>query len=192
MGRVVEELKRLHDAAQAGDEDCRAVNSVKYEPVTAQDIEATEQRLGVSLPPSYKRFVVEFGTFGIGTDPTCDHLCFRLLGLSELQTVHQILEEDYEATTSADIADNMGVEEEYIAATRQGLVFAMEGHEDYWVFDQRSRDEGTGECKVVGLLLEDRELEYFAKHDDFSEQQFFDDFLMTVVEGRKDDCEGCD
>jgi hypothetical protein len=184
---IIQALTELNDAAQASDdEDFKAMNMVEFKKVDAGAIEEAEKRAGFALPPSYKKFVVEHGTFGIGTNPEYDHMSFRLLDVAKVAALHSQLEEDYEASTSADIADEMGVEEEHVAATKHGATFAMQGHEDYWVFDERSRDASTNECKVVGVLLEDCELEYFAERSDFSDWKYFEEFVLDKIASRKE------
>ncbi len=175
-------LTELHELAQAGDEDFRACNTVAFTPVTEEELVAVEGRVG-SLPPSYRRFVLEHGLFGVGTDPAYDHLSFRLVAMNEIRTVLEELEEQYEETGAAAVADSMGVEESAVAGTAHGIIIAMQGHEDYWVFDTRSRDD-DGECIVVGILLEDCEFDYFTEREDYSGFHPFEEFVIDAVGDR--------
>lgn len=185
---IREQLRQLDsDARASADDDFKAMHSVEFHPVASAALAATEARLGHPLPPSYKRFVLENGTFTIGFHPMYSHMAFSLLEIGEIRTLHDQLAEDYEAETSEGISEEMGVDAEVIAAARHGIVFAMNGHEDYWVFDTRSRDPNTGEYKVVGVLLEDNELGYFAELDDYERNREFEGFIAERIAAKRSD-----
>ena len=93
---IIQALNDLNQTAQSSDdEDYQGMNTVEFKKVDATKLEEAEERVGFSLPPSYNRFVLEHGTFGIGTDPAYDHMSFRLLEIDEVVTLHKRLEEDY-------------------------------------------------------------------------------------------------
>lgn len=182
---IKEALHDLNQAAQnSEDEAYKALNTVEFDSADTCDIKDAEARLGLTLPPSYKNFVAEHGTFRIGASPEYAHMGFRLLELSEVQRLHGLMEEEHEVSTSAEIADNLGVEEDHVAATKHGVVFAVQGSEDFYVFDERSQDV-SNECKVVGVLLEDEELAYFAEQDDYSDDPGFEAFVLRLIASRK-------
>lgn len=177
---IVDELNELHRISEhSSDPDTSAMTSVKFTDVTAEEIATTEARVG-GLPPSYKRFVMEHGVFSIGA---YDHVGFRLVPLAEVRTLLEQLEWELEVRGAPEVAESLSLELETVEHAAHGLIFAMDGHEDFWVFDKRSRDE-QGECKVVMALFDDLELEYFGKTTDRSKDPRFEDFLFKVVRER--------
>ena len=181
---IREKLAELSQrAGQSTDETFKGRNSVRYEAGLAPEaFLAIEARLGCSLPESYKRFVTEHGLLSVGEEEICD--VFQLVDDAEIRTLHDKLAEDYEAETTEEIAEAIGIELATVAATKHGVVFAMDGYEDYWVFDMRSRDSATEEPKVVGLELVDMELEYFAKRTDYAKWLSFEPFVVSHLEKR--------
>lgn len=132
--------------------------------VTAAELDAREQQLGISYPPSYRAAVLAHGLFTLGAvDAMHDHLVFRLWPVGEHRTAlaHYAEQLDCDATAGA-VADAIGVDEAAVAALAQAVLIGVEGHEDYIGFDLRTRNAKTRECCFGLVLFDDTEIEAFA------------------------------
>ena len=170
-------LKQLNELVASQSLD--AEEGARFTPVTEAQLNEAEGRVG-PLPKSYRAFVLEHGRFEIGADPA-----FQLVEPEDIRTMLDELMSMHDAEDAAGVADSIGIEQDVIEAMAHGVIIAMEGHEDYWVFDTRTRDD-QGECRVIGCLTDDLELEYFAKKSS-SKGRAFEAFLSQEIQRMIDD-----
>ena len=157
-------------------------------PVTDGELDARERALGLTYPPSYRDAVRAHGLFTLGSpDAQHDHLAFKCWPLDQHRTALAEYAEQLECEpTAAAVSEQIGVEEDHVAALGQVLLVGLEGHEDYIGFDLRTRNPKTGECSFGLVLFDDTEISALAEEaTEPCAARGFDEWLAKHVERRK-------
>lgn len=132
---------------------------------TEAAIAAAEQRLGHAYPPSFRALLQKHGLFGLHApgDPTS--IRYRTWPLDEHQTALERAADELECeATAEEVAEQLGLDAEMVAALAQIVLVGSEGNTDFVGFDLRTRDGKTQEAAFVLQLMDDTEIEYLAAH----------------------------
>jgi hypothetical protein len=155
--------------------------------VAAAVLDERERELEEQYPPSFRDAVIAHGLFSLGKpDPAHDHLVFRCWPPERHRTALIEYAEQLDCEpTAAEVASQIGVDEEHVAALGQVILVGVEGHEDYIGFDLRTRNPKTGECHFGMVLFDDTEIEAFANADtNTCDSRGFDEWLARHIERR--------
>ncbi|HEX7665502.1 MAG TPA: SMI1/KNR4 family protein [Polyangiaceae bacterium] len=157
------------------------------EKITAEALDASEAKLGVKYPPSFRDFVLEHGLFSLGARDGGSSWIFVTWPLAEHRTaLARLAEEELECEADVDeVAEQLGCEPEAIAVMKDIVLVGCEGHEDFIGFDLRTRNEETGECSFTLCLQDDVESSALAEEESTPcEGRGFDRWLASHIERR--------
>ncbi len=131
------------------------------EAISLEKIKEAEDRLNFKFPLDFREYISKYGRFAIGELKYRDHIAFKILPIDEIVTAAEVLRDQYDCDTNAEVADEMDVEAKYIDELEKLIIFGQVGYEDYYGFDIRTQDLKTLNCNTYDILLEDSEFEYF-------------------------------
>jgi hypothetical protein len=183
-------LKALEAEIQAkNDEEWAKVRRfVAGKPIDESAIAKREKELDVRFPPSYRDALKKYGAFTLGdSSPAHDHLVFKIWPLEDHQTALAHYAEELECDpTAEEVAGQIGMDEDVVAALGKVILIGCEGHEDFIGFDLRTQNKSTGECKFRLTLRDDCEIEALsADKSPFKEGRSFDEWLTKHIHRRR-------
>jgi len=155
--------------------------------VTEAEIAAREEELDVPFPPSYRDALKKYGTFTLGElGKQADQMVLQIWPLEQHRTALEEYAEQLDCEPTAEaVADEIGVDEEFVAALRKVILVGVQGHEDFIGFDLRTRNRKSGECSFRLTLFDDTEIEALADEDDGPcEDRGFDEWIERQIKRR--------
>ncbi len=85
------------------------------------------------------------------------------------------------------VSEEIGVDEELVAALEQVILIGCEGHEDFVGFDLRTRNKKSNECSFTLVLWDDTEIDALANtKTPACPARGFDVWLAKYIERRRD------
>jgi hypothetical protein len=136
------------------------------ERVTAAALDTRERDLDAPYPPSFRDAILAHGLFSLGKPGTSEQLVYRCWPLAQHRSALAEYADQLDCDpTAAEVASQIGLEEDVVAPLAEIILVGLEGHEDYIGFDLRTRNPKTRECRFGLVLFADTEIEALANEE---------------------------